>query len=267
MGPPFTGPGGSVTRRYWDNVVREPRLVTRPGRCKQPCTGGLSARFKARERPPMTRASPLRSPLLDPSHTPQPLRGHAIDLVVAGGWRLPVRVGVAITAGELELEPLSEGAGMPGGVTHCPAALEWRSARGLVRREGELTLRGDRLVLAAADEAVIMQRRNFARVRCAVRVAVMGTHAGDELITRTVDLSVGGMLVEHAALLSIEERVRFSILLPDLGELQGGGEIVRATPFGHRAVQFDPMPRSDEQRLARYVMAQEREGRSAAAYT
>lgn len=208
----------------------------------------------------------MRSPVLDPSQAPQPLRGHAIDLVVAGGWRLPVRVREAIVAGDVELQPLADGAGMPGGVERCPAALEWRSARGLVRREGELTLRDGRLVLVAADEAVIMQRRNFARVRCAVRVAVMGMAAGEELITRTVDLSVGGMLVEHAALLTIEERVRFSILLPDHGELQGEGEIVRATPFGHRAVQFDPMPRSDEQRLARYVMAQEREGRSAAAY-
>ncbi|UTI63214.1 PilZ domain-containing protein [Paraconexibacter antarcticus] len=208
----------------------------------------------------------MRSPVLDPSQAPLPLRGHAIDLVVAGGWRLPVRVGEATVAGDVELEPLAHGAGMPGGVLRCPAALEWRSARGLVRREGELTLRDGRLVLVAADEAVIMQRRNFARVRCAVRVAVVGMGAGEELITRTVDLSVGGMLVEHAALLTIEERVRFSILLPDHGELQGEGEIVRATPFGHRAVQFDPMPRSDEQRLARYVMAQEREGRSSAAY-
>jgi c-di-GMP-binding flagellar brake protein YcgR len=103
-------------------------------------------------------------------------------------------------------------------------------------------------------------------VRCAVRVAVVGADGGEELITRTVDLSIGGMLVEHAALLQLEERVRFNILLPGHGELQGEGQIVRATPFGHRAVQFDELPRGDEQRLARYVMAQEREGRSAAAY-
>jgi c-di-GMP-binding flagellar brake protein YcgR len=89
---------------------------------------------------------------------------------------------------------------------------------------------------------------------------------GEELITRTVDLSVGGMLVEQAALLQVDERVRFVIVLPDLGELRGEGDVVRATPFGHRAVRFDPMSRSDEQRLARYVMAQEREGRSAASY-
>ncbi|WP_354701782.1 hypothetical protein DSM112329_02115 [Paraconexibacter sp. AEG42_29] len=208
----------------------------------------------------------MRTPVLDPTQAPEPLSGHPIDLVVAGGWRLPVRVPAATLPGDVMLRPLNDEAVMPGGVTSCPAALEWRSARGLVRRTGELQVRSGRLVLVQADEAVIMQRRNFARVRCAVRVAVVSEVAGEELITRTVDLSVGGMLVEHAALLDLQERVRFSILLPDHGELQGEGEIVRATPFGHRAVQFDPMPRGDEQRLARYVMAQEREGRSAAAY-
>lgn len=208
----------------------------------------------------------MRTPVLDPTHAPEPLSGHPIDLVVAGGWRLPVRVPAATQPGDIVLRPLGGEAVMPGGVASCAAALEWRSARGLVRRDGMLVVRAGRLVLAEATEAVIMQRRNFARVRCAVRVAVMTEEKGEELITRTVDLSVGGMLVEHAALLDLEERVRFSILLPDHGELQGEGEIVRATPFGHRAVQFDPMPRADEQRLARYVMAQEREGRSAAAY-
>lgn len=209
----------------------------------------------------------MRTPVLDPTHAPEPLTGHPIDLVVAGGWRLPVRVRGATEPGDVMLESLSGDAVMPGGVGSCAAALEWRSARGLVRREGTLASSLGQLVLRGADEAVIMQRRNFARVRCAVRVAVLGEqHHAEEVISRTVDLSVGGMLVEHASLLALEERVRFSILLPDHGELQGQGEIVRATPFGHRAIQFDPMPRSDEQRLARFVMAQEREGRSAAAY-
>jgi hypothetical protein len=209
----------------------------------------------------------VRSPALDLTHAPEPLRGHPIDLVVAGGWRLPVRVREATGPGDVLLEPLGEAPCMPGGVEACPAALEWRSVRGLVRRAGELRLVGGQLRLTGAEEAVIMQRRDFARVHCAVRVAVLGVAAGDELITRTVDLSIGGMLVEQAALLQVEERVRFVIVLPGHGELRGEGDVVRATPFGHRAVRFDPMSHHDEQRLARYVMAQEREGRSAAAYT
>jgi hypothetical protein len=36
---------------------------------------------------------------------------------------------------------------------------------------------------------------------------------------------------------------------------------VRATPFGHRAVRFEALPDHDDRRLARFVFAQEREGR------
>ncbi|MCW3014654.1 MAG: hypothetical protein JWO02_1746 [Solirubrobacterales bacterium] len=208
----------------------------------------------------------MRTPVLDAARAPEPLTGHPVDLVVAGGWRLPVRVHGAHASGSVTIESLTGAVVMPGGVAACQAALEWRSARGLVRRAGELRVTRDRMMLTGADEAVIMQRRNFARVRCAVRVAVAGVDGVDELITRTVDLSIGGMLVEHAALLPLQARVRFNILLPDHGELPGEGQVVRATPFGHRAIEFDELPRGDEQRLARYVMAQEREGRSTAAY-
>jgi hypothetical protein len=207
----------------------------------------------------------MRTPVLDPAHAPAPLRGHPVDLVVAGGWRLPVRV-QDTSAQSVTVESMMGDVVMPGGVTSCEAALEWRSARGLVRRAGRLSVDGRHLVLSGAEEAVIMQRRNYARVHCAVRVAVAGVLTGDDLLTRTVDLSVGGMLIEQAAVLGLDTRVRFSILLPDHGELQGEGTIVRATQFGHRAVQFDELSRADERLLARFVMAQEREGRSAAAY-
>jgi hypothetical protein len=207
----------------------------------------------------------MRSPVLDPAHAPAPLRGHPVDLVVAGGWRLPIRV-EDTTAHSVTVESMTGEVVMPGGAVSCEAALEWRSARGLVRRSGLLERQGDRLVLSGAEEAVIMQRRNFARVHCAVRVSVCGVQDGDDLLTRTVDLSVGGMLIEQASALAVDTRVRFNILLPDHGDLHGDGTIVRATQFGHRAVQFDELARTDERLLAQFVMAQEREGRSAAAY-
>ncbi len=207
----------------------------------------------------------MRTPVLDPANAPAPLRGHPVDLVVAGGWRLPVRV-QDTGAQSVTVESMTGEVVMPGGVSSCEAALEWRSARGLVRRGGRLSVDGERLLLRGAEEAVIMQRRNFARVHCAVRVSVAGVLGGDDLLTRTVDLSVGGMLIEQASVLTLDSRVRFGILLPDHGELRGEGSIVRATQFGHRAIQFDELPAPDERLLARFVMAQEREGRSAAAY-
>lgn len=209
----------------------------------------------------------MRTPSPQPRPALDPLPGVPVDVVIAGGWRMPVRVSLAEREGDVLLDPVGGRPVMPGEVAACPATLEWRSPRGLVRRQGQLRLVDDRLVLSGPAEAVVMQRRNFARVRAAVRVAVIGQGADGELVTRTVDLSVGGMLVENAAMLSIGERVRWVIELPGQPGIQGTGEVVRATPFGHRAVRFDPLPDGDDQRLTRYVFAQEREGRSAAAYT
>ena len=47
-----------------------------------------------------------------------------------------------------------------------------------------------------------------------------------------------------------------------LGEgeiLVGGGRIVRGTPFGHRALSFQDLTGSQEQRLGRYVAALQRQ--------
>ena len=195
----------------------------------------------------------------------EPLPGHSLDVVLQGGWRLAVRATAPGTAtDELELVPVSGAAALPGGAARCPAALEWRSPRGLVRREGELSVRDGRLVLRGPAEAVVMQRRDFARVRCAVRVAVLGAGAAGEIATRSVDLSAGGMLVEDAASLQIGDRVRWAVTVPGDGDLEGMGEVVRATPFGHRAVSFDALSDADDRRLARFVFAQEREGRGTA---
>ncbi len=197
----------------------------------------------------------------DPHAAPDPLPGHPIDVVIPGGWRLPVQCHEATAPGDVLLQPFGEEVILPGG-TELPASLEWRSARGLVRREGVLRQAANGFILSQAADAVVMQRRNFARVRAQVRVAI----PGHDLLTNTVDISAGGMLLENAATLEIGETVRFSIGLPDQMDLQASGEVVRATSFGHRAIQFDPLPRNDEQRLTRFVFQQEREGRSVAAY-
>jgi hypothetical protein len=209
----------------------------------------------------------VRAAPSQPDHATEPVPGEPFDVVIEGGWRLPVRGASSPTAPErVVLHPIGGAAVMPGGVAACAATLEWRSARGLVRRSGRLALEGGDLVLVDAAEAVVMQRREFARVRCAVTVNVVGGEASAELITQTVDLSIGGMLVEHAVLLEVGERVQFSLALPDDVALSGEGAVVRATPFGHRAVRFDDLPHADERRLTRFVFAQEREGRSAATY-
>jgi hypothetical protein len=202
----------------------------------------------------------------DVPRTHLPLNGHPIDIVVAGGWRLPVSCSSDITAPDVQLAPLSAGAALPCGAEQVAATLEWRSCAGLVRRSGVLVADGDAFVLTQAGQVEVVQRRRYARVRSRLRVVVAGTNTDGDLPTRTVDLSIGGMLIEQAGALQLGERVRFTLGLPDQGDVVSTGVVARVLPFGYRAIAFDGLRPGDEQRVSRYVFAQEREGRSVAAY-
>ena len=159
-----------------------------------------------------------------------------VDVVLAGGWRLTARASDPARGEHIRLRPAGGEPLMPCGVAATPAALEWRTADGLVRREGALHHDGDSLVLAVAKEAVVMQRRQFTRVGVAVEVEVAG--GGGTVVTRTVDLSAGGMLLERAGDLSVDDRVELTITLPAQAPITATAVVRRATPFGHRALEL-----------------------------
>lgn len=207
----------------------------------------------------------MRTAAADSTRSSLPLAGEPIEVVIAGGWRLPVSCAPATHLEEVVMIPVAGEAALPGGADRVPAVLEWRSPAGLVRRSGLLTREGDALVLIEASEPDIAQRRNFARVRCQLKVVVESLRTGEDVLARTVDLSIGGMLVEQAGGLDVGDPVRFKLGLPET-DLQHTGKVVRAMAFGYRAIQFDRLRLGDEQRLSRYVFAQEREGRAVAAY-
>jgi c-di-GMP-binding flagellar brake protein YcgR len=73
------------------------------------------------------------------------------------------------------------------------------------------------------------------------------------VLTEAVDLSVGGMLLARADSLSVGDQVRFAVTLGEGEILVGGGRVVRATPFGHRALSFQDLTASQEQRLSRFI--------------
>jgi c-di-GMP-binding flagellar brake protein YcgR len=101
-----------------------------------------------------------------------------------------------------------------------------------------------------------MQRRRFFRVRCSVRVTIAGH--GDALLTEAVDLSIGGMLLARADALHVGDHVRFALTLGEGQILIGGARVARATEFGHRALSFEELTSSQEQRLAYFVADIER---------
>jgi hypothetical protein len=94
-------------------------------------------------------------------------------------------------------------------------------------------------------------------------VTVAGTER-EPLLTEAVDLSIGGALLARADVLQIGDRVRFALTLGEGEILIGGGRVVRGTPFGHRAVSFEGLTESQQQRLGYFVNEIERRALTAA---
>jgi hypothetical protein len=174
-----------------------------------------------------------------------------VDVCLAGGWRRTVRV---IETGEayLDVMPLEGPPQLPAGIELWEATIEWRSERGLARLEGVLSDTTGALRFLETGGEVVMQRRRFFRVSCAAKVTIAGSAHGS-VLTEAVDLSVGGMLLARADSLSVGDHVRFAVTLGEGEILVGGGSVVRATPFGHRALSFHDLTGSQEQRLSRFV--------------
>lgn len=183
--------------------------------------------------------------------------GQLLDVVLDGGWRVPMKV-VKVDEDVVDLAGIDHPIALPGGVARCAATLEWRSGIGAARYEGTLLDSGHGgLRLEPAGTPAIVQRRRFVRVRAQVAAAVI---ASDEqrLLTQTVDLSVGGMLLSNAAGLGMDDRVRFAL---DLGgaTVSGEGHVVRGTPDGGRGVAFEHLNAVSERMLGRFVADRQRE--------
>ena len=174
-----------------------------------------------------------------------------VDVCLAGGWRRTVRV-VSVGDAHVDVVPLEGPAALPAGIELWEATIEWRAERGLARVEGAITDVSDALRFLETSGEVVMQRRRFFRVRCGVTVTVADS-ARDSILTEAVDLSVGGMLLARADSLHLGDRVRFALTLGEGDILIGGGTVVRATPFGHRALSFDALRGNQEQRLGHFV--------------
>jgi PilZ domain len=185
-----------------------------------------------------------------------------VDICLAGGWRRTVRV-LAIGDAHIDVVPTDGPATLPAGIELWEATIEWRAERGLARLEGVLAGTDDGLRFLRTSGEMVMQRRRFFRVRCGVTVTVAGTDR-EPLLTEAVDLSIGGALLARADVLQIGDRVRFALTLGEGEILIGGGRVVRGTPFGHRAVSFEGLTESQEQRLGYFVNDIERRSLRAA---
>ena len=141
-----------------------------------------------------------------------------------------------------------------------PLVLEYVSARGVVRFEGQAVLQERDLVRFEVSSAPeVTQRREFVRVP-AVQSVVLGDDAGSATLDgKAIDLSGGGMLLSGSDRLELDSVVRFRLSLgAGLRDIEGRARVVRADDEGRRALVFEQIDADDRQRLIHFVFERQR---------
>ncbi len=136
-----------------------------------------------------------------------------------------------------------------------PSTLEYVSARGIIRLQGEAVFAEDSVVrFHAQGEPELVQRRAFVRVHAIREVLVDDAIPGGMLRTQTIDVSGGGMLLYGADRLNLGDEVAFEFRLgDDVRSVQGVARVVRTGADGRRALSFERIDEDDRQRLIRFV--------------
>ena len=117
----------------------------------------------------------------------------------------------------------------------------------------------------AVDEAVA--RAPDRQRRAAVRVPTVLPYTFAAVIAErdwgsgfTVDLSLGGALVQGIEAGLPGDQLRGRLVLPELGEpVRAQLRVIRVTADGHRAVRVDSIDGRDRDRLSRYLAERQRE--------
>jgi hypothetical protein len=138
-------------------------------------------------------------------------------------------------------------------------AIEATSPRGIHRYTGRLASeRGGQLAIALDGTVERIQRREFVRVSAYVDVTVRGLNTPIGGDTTTIDVSAAGIQILDRWALPIDLDVDVEIRLPDGPPLRTVGRVVRAGGDGsQKGIRLDPMVRSDEERLMRYIRERE----------
>jgi hypothetical protein len=118
---------------------------------------------------------------------------------------------------------------------------------------------------AAAQGAGTVHQRANVRVQAQRPVIAYVGDERSEVLSYTLDLSAGGMLLAGLDHLEAGEQLEFELTLePDDPVVSGVATVVRATPDGNCAVSFKSMGDEDERRLVKWVFDYQRSEQPAA---
>ena len=184
-------------------------------------------------------------------------RDQPVDVVLDGGWHLTARV-ASVAREHVDFAPLDAPLALPGQLRWCGATVSWRTRIGAAHRHGVLVPAPSAglLRLHPVGDPTKVQRRQFVRVPAELSTAVIAPDK--RLTTRTLDVSVGGMLVAPADTLVLADTVRFALDLGDL-TISGDGTVVRGGSEGTRGISFSDLQGRAERALSRYVAQRQRE--------
>lgn len=184
-------------------------------------------------------------------------RDTPVDITLDGGWQITARV-AAVGPDYVDLGPAGQPLGLPSELRWCGATMAWRTRLGAAHRTGIIVRAPESglLRLHPVGDPMKVQRRRFVRVPAELATAVIAPDK--RLTTRTLDVSVGGMLVAPAETLVLDDVVRFAL---DLGKITiaGDGRVVRGTSDGARGILFDELQGRAERQLSHYVAQRQRE--------
>jgi hypothetical protein len=180
-----------------------------------------------------------------------------VDITLDGGWHLTAQV-ISVGLEHVDLGPLDLPLQLPAQLRWCGATISWKTRIGAAHRRGILvggTETGS-LRLHPIGDPMKVQRRRFVRVPAELSTAVIAPDK--RLTTRTLDVSIGGMLVAPADTLTLEDTVRFAL---DLGAItiSGDGRVVRGTSEGARGILFQDLQGRAERQLSHYIAQRQRE--------
>lgn len=137
--------------------------------------------------------------------------------------------------------------------------LECTNRRGLlcVRGHAELLDSGV-IAFQIAEPPEVLQRREYVRVPTHQKVSIVGG-SGVRAISRTVNLSGGGMLLSDLYELELDDRAHFRIeLVPEEPMVEGWARVVRLGTQGHRAFQFEEIAKKQRERLIHFIFDRQR---------
>jgi hypothetical protein len=135
--------------------------------------------------------------------------------------------------------------------------LEWARLGERLRLSGRFTQDATTPEMLCMSEVYLLeacQERAHERVRASRPVLLFAGCDPTPIRSNLVDISGGGMLVEGADILRVDDQIRFEILLTPVDPpVTGTARIVRIDPTGRRGIVYEIVEESEWDRIDRFV--------------